>query len=258
MKDKILSTFLPIIWWKYTDGFLSKVHLILATIAALWIYSSLSIYIYLTLFYSHFNYGKLDFYYSDNSSSVEHTIKTKIAEKQLSFLKADPLQSEVPATKIFFIKQHWFISIFLGPYSILNAIRGVESKALTPVFASVVFINKTSNLYIDSSYLAHELVHILQHDKYGYFTTRFKTPTWVAEGYATYRQAQFEDVPINNVYVSDSYKLYATLVKHAITINKKTIDELHLGKVDYDATLKSLCEIKKEYWGCKGNNSAQR
>ena len=104
---------------------------------------------------------------------------------------------------------------------------------------------------LDSSNLAHELVHILQHDKYGYFTIRFKTPSWVAEGYATYRQAKFDGVEIDDLYVSDDYMFYGALVKHAIHEDHKTVDELHLGEVGYSDTLRSLCQAEKNYWGCK-------
>ncbi len=256
MNDKIVDVFFPVFGWKRSIGIVAKAVIVGNTLITTWLYGSLCIFLYLILFYNTINYKNLTFYYQ-GSELVKNTIETKLKKIHYNFLKTDYLNSPIPSTKIFFIKDYWFISWLLGPIFFIESARGDKvTEALTPVFANVTFIHKTSNLYIDSSYLAHELVHILQHDKYGYFTTRINTPTWVAEGYATYRQAQFEGVPINDVYVSDSYKLYATLVKHAITFNKKTLDELHLGKVDYGATLKSLCAIKKDYWGCKGNSSS--
>jgi hypothetical protein len=251
MKDKILNILIPILGWKQKKGFLYKSNLIATNFIAFWLSGAGLIFLYLLFSYSQISYKGLIFYHSSDSGSVENLIRNKVAEEQLVFLMTDLLYSELPSTKIFFVKHHWVISWFLGPFNILNTLRGSVSDAITPVFASVVFTKKTSNLYLDSSRLAHELVHILQHDKYGYFATRIKTPVWVHEGYATYRQALFSSVKIDDLYLTDQYKLYGALVQHAIHFNNKTVDELHLGQVEYSETLKSLCKIKKDYWGCK-------
>ena len=105
--------------------------------------------------------------------------------------------------------------------------------------------------------LTHELVHIWQEDYYQSWIYLLLKPKWITEGYAVYvsesnninnEKKEFlswvHDVGVENIGGGDEYRLWGLMVKHAIEKMHKSVDELHLGKVEYDEVFKSLL---KEY-----------
>ena len=113
--------------------------------------------------------------------------------------------------------------------------------------------------------LAHELIHVWQNNTYARwlnpsFLSRF---IWYIEGYAVYLtddpimydQNVIETVfknPIKiNRFQKGAYALWGLMVKHAIEKMHKSVDDLHLGKVDYDEVLDSLL---REYNVTKGSD----
>ena len=103
--------------------------------------------------------------------------------------------------------------------------------------------------------ISHELVHVWQNSVYGSFGpfNQLIKSNWVREGYATYAS---EDVSpklktedgirkfLKKYFNSSrySYDLWRLMVKHAIEKMHKSVDDLHLGKVDYDEVLDSLLQ----------------
>jgi len=117
--------------------------------------------------------------------------------------------------------------------------------------------------------LTHELTHIWESERYGMIRTFIATPVWIKEGYATYIAKQegslfemiIDKLQIKNDIVefikyymkhnSDivkhspaDYLFYSLMIKHAIEKMHISVDDLHLGEVDYEEVLDSLL---KEY-----------
>jgi len=102
--------------------------------------------------------------------------------------------------------------------------------------------------------LVHEIVHILQSNKYGWFASIIKTPYWVKEGYPIYsasalsvyfkedfmQYAKKQNFREFSVFEQDLF--YGFMVKHAIEKLHKSVDDLHLGKVNYDEVLQSFLQ----------------
>ena len=102
--------------------------------------------------------------------------------------------------------------------------------------------------------LTHEAIHTLQAMKYGgLIKQKIVTPYWVQEGYPTYivsSQVNSKNFKKFIIYYKkhglegmrsyEKYVFYAFLVKHAIEKMHKSVDDMHLGKVDYDEVLDSL------------------
>jgi len=106
--------------------------------------------------------------------------------------------------------------------------------------------------------LEHELIHTWQFSHFSIYET-LKMKHWVKEGYPTYiadLKSLFRDKQekhdflhwyINEVGITnfrdtskENYAFSALMVKHAIEKMHKSVDDLHLGKVDYDEVLDSL------------------
>ena len=112
--------------------------------------------------------------------------------------------------------------------------------------------------------LIHEMVHVWQYRRYGMLYAYALMPTWIKEGYAVYVASQKKSLeamlyPAINVqnkteFIADylehnselfkktpfDYLMYGMMVQHAIEDMNKSVDDLHLGKVDYDEVLDSL------------------
>ncbi len=255
MKRKLLRLLLPILGWRSSTSILSKINLIITSIIAFWFYTSLMLFIYLNVVSSEINKENMRLNFIGSPKAFESYMHKEL-NHQYTFLTSDLLFSSLPVTNVYFIESRLLFSWFLGPYTLWNYFKDVEGMAFTPLFSSVILMSRSNKENsIIASNLAHELVHILQHDKYGYFTTRIKTPTWVAEGYSVYRQSLFTGEKIDDLYISGSYKFYGAMVKNALLHDDNSIDELFLGKIDYKNTLKSLCQNNLGYWGCKNNTS---
>ena len=95
--------------------------------------------------------------------------------------------------------------------------------------------------------LSHELIHVWQEKQYGFFKFLMMNE-WVKEGYAMY--ATEDNLTQGIEYLLDRdfeeldgkewYVLWGLMVKHAIEKMHKSVDDLHLGKVDYEEVLDSL------------------
>jgi len=104
--------------------------------------------------------------------------------------------------------------------------------------------------------LSHELVHIWQSQNYAIIGKFLWRKTWVLEGYAVYASESQDsrlqtDTKIKSFlqkYYNNSksfrekgsYSLWGLMIKHAIEKMHKSVDDLHLGKVEYDEVLDSL------------------
>jgi len=104
--------------------------------------------------------------------------------------------------------------------------------------------------------LSHELVHIWQSQNYALIGKFLWRKTWILEGYAVYA-SEYQNSELqtdtkikkflqkfytNSQYLrkEKSYALWHLMIKHAIEKMHKSVDELHLGKVEYDEVLDSL------------------
>jgi len=101
--------------------------------------------------------------------------------------------------------------------------------------------------------LTHELVHIWQEQTY---IENILKPKWIIEGYAIYATGDISLALKNHDAVKEflkkysnisryirqtgSYDLWGLMIKHAIEKMHKSVDDLHLGKVEYDEVLDSL------------------
>jgi hypothetical protein len=102
--------------------------------------------------------------------------------------------------------------------------------------------------------LPHELVHVWEAHTYGYIKYFFISQ-WIKEGYAVYVSGELvalegkrnfllwlKNNNFQNISSHESYILWALMVKHAIEKMHKSVDDLHLGKVDYDEVLDSMLQ----------------
>ena len=106
--------------------------------------------------------------------------------------------------------------------------------------------------------LEHELVHVWQFSHFSFYRTLL-FEHWVKEGYPTYKvglKSFFVDTKekhdfihwyVNEIGIDnfdnltkESYAFSALMIKHAIKKMHKSVDDLHLGKVDYDEVLDSM------------------
>ena len=111
--------------------------------------------------------------------------------------------------------------------------------------------------------LVHELIHVWQNQRYTTWTkASFLTKNaWYMEGYPVYitndpimhDQKIVKDALANAKHLKrsqkEAYALWGLMVKHAIEKMHKSVDDLHLGKVDYAEVLDSLL---REYNITKG------
>jgi len=105
--------------------------------------------------------------------------------------------------------------------------------------------------------LMHESVHVMQNSRYGWLYTTFRMPYWVKEGYPIYSArilSQYKEQKIidyliktRDIYINewDTFsqdQFYGLMVKHAIEKMHIDVDDLHLGKVDYEEVFDSLLQ----------------
>ena len=179
----------------------------------------------------------------------------------VEYLQKDSLYTKEESIKIYFINDSKI-------YAILNPIEWLPNRNTYGVTQGSKIFIKQVNLdkklvYADSrknnsenlnAILIHELLHVYQNKKYGWFYTSFRMSYWVKEGYPIYKSDGFSNFPIkkllsflqthpdvmDNLTIFEKDKLYALMVKHAIENMNKSVDDLHLGKVEYDEVLDSL------------------
>lgn len=141
-------------------------------------------------------------------------------------------------------------------------------KLLT-FFNDYIAVNFFGNIYIMQSYimtqdiderllqteLVHEAIHSLQAQRYGgWIKSLFVIPNWVKEGYAVYRSrdlafdkknisifCSIRDKYMDDLSNEEKYLIYGLLVKYAIEHLHESVDDLHMGNIDYPQTWHSLC-----------------
>lgn len=132
-------------------------------------------------------------------------------------------------------------------------------------FKKVDIENNKSYSYESKQYFApftlvlgHELVHIWQENYIGYIKF-ILLPQWIKEGYAVYVTEEYKNIKsekdfitwakddLNNLPTGELYTLYGLMIKHSIEEMNKTIEDLHLGKVNYEEVLKSLLKKHNFY-----------
>jgi len=103
--------------------------------------------------------------------------------------------------------------------------------------------------------MVHEILHSFQDRKYGgVIQSKLNIPFWVREGYPVFFSrkqlisatearrllGEYYSHGMSNLSIADKYQFSGILVKHAIEKMHKSVDDLHLGKVDYEEVLESL------------------
>jgi hypothetical protein len=242
-RTKIIGLFFPLLKWKHTKTVWGKAHLILNTLAAVWLYSILFYFIYANISYKKQRYKQLTIY----THSDDRTIDIK---QQINFLKNDPLYEKPSNIRVYFVHDKNLFTWLLSPATFVNyVINFINSSNLVTrgvTFNSMIFFNSEiqgNNLISDD--ITHELVHVLQSKKYGVFASIFTTPGWVNEGYATYRTHIFNKQSIDDMLINNNYKFFAKLIKHAIENMGVSADDLHRGKIRYEDILHSFCQIQE-------------
>jgi hypothetical protein len=210
----------------------------------MWATSALLIILLISITYKNYNFENITFYTSKLLTTQEIAFLKKLTKKQLAFLNKDPLyEEEIDDRKIdvFLIKNSWlyswidlknvFVKLFNSAYR-----KGFSINSTIVINGSINPLKKTimTNKEIEKT-LTHELVHVLQHQKYGYLVTLFQTPKWVAEGYPTYRTHLYSKTDINKLRNTRTYKHYAKLIKYAVEIKSISINSLYKGLVEYDS-----------------------
>lgn len=252
---KIMNIAFPFTMLRRNNRILKNINIVISSIISIWFYGTLLIVAYMLISYEKTEYKKLAFYYSKASSTIDKSYLHIESKKQYDFLLNDPLNQEIPTTKIIYVDNKLFFSWLLGPVFISNLVTKAETRAITPIGLDIIFLNyglkRNSKKLVKDLDLSHELVHILQHEKYGYFTSRLHTPSWVSEGYATYRMAEYGTKRIDSLKISNFYANAGNLVRYSINTQDISLDKLHLGNVSYNELLSFFCIKYKKYWGCK-------
>jgi len=222
------------------------------------------IYLWIILFFL-FPFMSDEYTYKNTHMYVYQKETTGLELKYLKavddYLRKYPLYDENISTDIYVVNSDWMY-ILLSPADIIS---GWESFANT-IIGSNIFIRKVdfrkNKSYLGSreenldAILAHEMTHVYQMKKYGWFPFMFKTPTWVKEGYAMYSSRDlYIDNPkevlqdfianyphMKSNHISPQYKVWMLMIKHAIEKMHKSVDDLHVGKVSYDEVLDSLLQ----------------
>lgn len=253
---KILDNFLPFLKFRRKNLKWYQIFLILIeTLIMLWVvywifilkfynYSFSSDYkVHQLLFYKH---SSINCFESQKLDYKIMTIYDTLSKHNIDLKKLN--------ANIFFVNNDYEYYMVMPPLNIINYYYTMAFTTLDNIYI------KRVNLYNNKSYLdekeenseslelvlSHELIHVWQEKNYG--LVRFLLLSdWVKEGYAVYVTEHFNKDKINflnndfnNYDKRDWYKLWGLIVKYAIEKMHKSIDDLHLGKVDYDEVLDSL------------------
>jgi len=180
-----------------------------------------------------------------------------------TYLHSNPLYTNEENIDIFILNNSILYAI-MAPMEIFNLYASYATTWGQNIVFKYVDLKKNKSYYGEKkenfdAVLAHELIHTYQNSKYGFFV-RYKS-SWIIEGYATYASKglyikkpkeilenyikhypEYENMP--SKHLSKKYQVWMLMVKHAIEKMHKSVDDLHLGKVEYDEVLDSLL---KEY-----------
>jgi hypothetical protein len=219
------------------------------TIVLLFLLASCIIYFFSPLYYKEkFNIENISIYYNDKNF-VENKSFYKPLQKSIKKIKSDLIYDSKIHVDIFFVDNRFVFELltFFHDYIAIN-------------FYDKIFIDKqyvydeSKNTSLAYSEIVHEVIHSLQAKRYGgWIRTSIIMPYWVREGYAVYssRLLKFDsdtvefisgiqDMYLDSMSENKKYIIYGLMVKHAIEKMHKSVDDLHLGKVDYDEVLDSM------------------
>jgi len=245
--EKIKYSIFPFLEFKKKNlSFLKKVYISLNTLMMLTVISFISIYLFSSFFYSYrFKTKNITIYSNTNIADDEKFIHTlKDAEKTL---KNNTLYNKNYAVQIYLVDSNLLYNFMATPFHMDT----IAINILDYISIRNKDIELSKNKYHAlSKEIQHEVIHTLQAMKYGgWIQSKFTIPYWVSEGYAEYIEEN-KLVHHNPKEFLDTnkerknYTLYALMVKHAIEDLNKSIDDLHLGKLNYNNLLSS---IFKEY-----------
>ena len=255
---KVWKEFFPHLKLKDKNLSLSKkIYIYISIVAQIWVILAIGFYILVPhLAKNKYLYDNITFYtyHKVNDSNVSDYF-----DKVQSMIINNPLYSQKMNIDIYLLNNSLI-------YTLLNPIELLPRRqTFAMTYQESIFINH-ANIRNNKAYasnkvsehldaiLLHESVHVMQNSKYGWLYTSFKMPYWVKEGYPIYKSDEYSTYPmkkvlefikkdvnqIKNLTIFEKDKLYALMVQHAIEKMHKSVDNLHLGKVDYDEVLDSL------------------
>jgi len=230
-------------WYKYIDDIFKTTVSVLSIIWAIYFFGGK--YLFFTNNSTFFDINV----YSDKDSAIKinfNSIRTKLLQHKIDIKK---FQSD-----IFIIENPVLYYGAMFP----PGIQIIAGKSSGITYGEDIFIKSSAQKLKDirDAIIAHELVHVWQNKNYTpSLYMHFIIPVWVTEGYAVYASGEnrlkeeinkkdFLDEyyhSVNKHWRNDnSYTLWGFMVKHAIEKMHKSVDDLHLGKVEYDEVLDSL------------------
>ena len=240
----------------------SKLYIYMNIMLQIWIILVIGVYIILPyIAKDKYVYSNIAFYtyYQTNDSNVSDYF-----DKVQSMIVENSLYSKKMNIDIYLINNH-VIYTLLNPVELLPYRQTFATTYQESIFINQVDIgNNKAYASTQSSenldaILMHESVHVMQNSKYGWLYTTFRMPYWVKEGYPIYSArilSQYKEQKIidyliktKDIYIDEwdifsQDQFYGLMVKHAIEKMHISVDDLHLGKVDYEEVLDSLL---KEY-----------
>ena len=223
-----------------------KARIWIDTIVNFFLYIYIFLYFFSYLFYAYKIENKHMNIYSNNNISIDKKFKNTIVNSMKRLSKLD----------IFF--QNYQVKIYLIDNQFLYHVQTFFQNKIAGNLFDTIFIDNqylASEDYYESLYteIVHEIIHTFQAHKYGgWIKTKLVIPYWVSEGYAVYMSrkdlakndkkfiASCSKKNFKNLTISNIYILNGLMVKHAIEKMHKSVDDLHLGKVEYDEVLDSL------------------
>lgn len=235
-----------------------KIYVYLSILAQLWVIATLLLYFTLPyLAKNRYTNHHLTFYTFSDANSTQAKL---YFDRVSTLISKHPLYAKQEKISIYLLNNH-------SIYMLLNPIELLPNRqTFAFTLKNNIYINNgdtTTNKAFASSgakenldaIILHESVHAMQNSRYGWFYTSFKMPYWVKEGYAIYsawnlsryneeklikdlNKTKDADITHWSIFAKDQF--YALMVKQAITKMDKSVDDLHLGKVNYSEVLNSL------------------
>ena len=246
-----------------------KIYIYLSIVLQVWVIMVIAMYMLLPHLAkdkyedSHITFYTYDTSNDKNTSQYFHKIASKIVNNKLYKKQMN--------IDIYFLNNH-FLYTLLNPIELLPYRQTFSITYRKSIFFNdadiennKVYASNGVNENLDAI-LIHESVHTMQNTQYGWIYTSCKMPYWVKEGYPIYSARKFSQykeqkiidylVKTKDIYVNewDTFsqdQFYGLMVKHAIEKMHKSVDDLHLGKVEYDEVLDSLL---REYNVTKGSD----
>ena len=197
--------------------------------------------------------------YANDRNFLENKFFYLSLKKAMKKIESEPIYNKKIQVDLFFVDSRFIFELltFFHDYIGINFFDKIF------IDKNYVYEDNENNSSLIYSEIVHELTHSLQAKRYGgWIKTIIAMPNWVKEGYSVYcsRILKFDNNTIKfisgiqDIYLDDmsenkKYIVYGLMVKHAIEKMHKSVDDLHLGKVEYDEVLDSLL---REYGVAKG------